>query len=147
MIINPPMYCKPIGAYIYIWVSKQWRIDYIGQTHANAGVIARAAQHARPNGTLRLKLEEMGIEWKDVTDGTFFSYELPAESEFLSLETSYRLAVEYLVQVGLYRVQDKLNPSLRIVSKVTATPYVKMQYLIKLAEKIICHFIEEYNKR
>lgn len=145
MITGIPIGCKEIGAYIYIWVSKKIKIAYVGQTHAKGGVVARANQHVKPGGTLRMKLEQIGYEWQEIDDLFVLTFPLPNENEFLSLESSYRLAVEYLVQVGLHQIQGRINPRLRIISTVTCTPQTKLQYIVNLAEEIIEQFVETYN--
>jgi len=145
MIESKIIHCKAIGAYIYIWISKQCQVAYVGQTHAKAGVVTRAAQHVRPNGTFRARLEDIGIDWDTINDWRILTYELPSKQEFLSLESSYRLAVEYLVQIRLYQIQAKINPKLRIVSKVTYTVHAKKQSIINIADEIIVQFIEKYN--
>lgn len=146
MIEGMPIGCKEIGAYIYIWISKEYRIAYVGQTHAKAGVVARAFQHVKPGGTLRSKVEKLGIDWDEVNDWYVLSFPLPSEPEFLSLESSFRLAVEYLVQVKLYQVQNQMNPRLRILSNVTCTPQTNLNYIIGLADKIVSDFLESYRK-
>ena len=145
MLPRIPIGCRTDTAYIYIWFSKKIQIAYVGQTHAKYGVVSRAFQHFQQEGTLRYKLYELGYVVEEVDDLYLLSFPLPREPEFLTLESSYRMAVEYLVQVGLYRMQGNLSPRLKIISSVNYTSPANLAYIIKLAEQILEQFVNTYH--
>jgi hypothetical protein len=93
-------------AYIYIWYSKKWRVVYVGQTNDIRGTLGRAISHVQENGTLRMRFEDTVGEALELADDLIMiSFPLPSEREFISLETSYREAVEFLVQTELQKIR------------------------------------------
>ena len=87
------------SAYIYIWFSKKDKIVYVGMTNNRVGTLGRAAQHLDLKGTLRQRFEEVrGYSINQSEDLILFTFSLPIKKEFITVEKSYREAVEYLVQ-------------------------------------------------
>lgn len=51
------------NAFIYLWISKKWKVIYVGQTNDRKGSFGRAFSHIQNNGTLRMRFEEeVGIK-------------------------------------------------------------------------------------
>lgn len=134
-------------AYLYIWVSKSHNIAYVGQTNANAGTLGRAAQHVGRSGTLRQCFEnETGLRLEQIQDLTCISYRLPTSKKFTSTESSYREAVEYLVQTGILDIRAALNPPIRPISNVRYSERSPVEEVIQCANKIILSFKSMYPK-
>lgn len=132
-------------AYVYIWFSKEYKILYVGQTNNKNSVLGRAVEHVYKDGTLRMRCLEQGIDLDEINDFILLSYELPREKRFTSIESSYRLAVEYRVQSKMHNIRGNVNPSFRIISKVTYTDYASNSQIVKIAQEIIEDFIKIYN--
>lgn len=133
-------------AYIYIWISKDYAIIYIGMTNNSCGPIGRANGHFNSRGTFRKRfLEEKGIGVENVSDMILLSFSLPKKREYISEESSYRESVEYLVMKELQLHRGLLAPSFDIISwhdrfpRRTTNSEVK-----KLAKEIANKFILAY---
>lgn len=134
------------NAYIYIWLSKKWKVIYVGQTNNCKGTIGRAIEHIGVDGTLRKRFKEkIGLNLEVSKDLYLLSFPLPQEKRYISLESSYRLAVEYNVQIGLRECRSSLNPVYDVISKVTYTDVASKHNVKELAEDIIQKFIKVYN--
>ena len=49
-------------AYVYIWISKSYKVIYIGMTNNSSGPIGRAQGHFNSKGTFRKRfLQERGL--------------------------------------------------------------------------------------
>lgn len=132
-------------AYIYLWISKAWRVIYVGQTNDKCGTLGRASSHVQKNGTLRTRFEEeAGINLEKATDLILLSYALPNKREFLSTESSYRESVEYLVQIKLRDIRADMSPSFNLISKIRTTSRSSNATLAKYAEEIVSHFQQIY---
>lgn len=132
-------------AYIYIWYSKQYKVLYIGQTNDANGTLGRAISHIKKNGTLRVRFEDhTGENLEKAEDLTLISFRLPQSQEFISIETSYREAVEYLVQSKLQKIRGTLNPVLKVISNVRYSDRIAEPLVKKVAEYIIDCFITSY---
>lgn len=130
-------------SYIYIWFSKVHRVIYIGMTNQRVGTLGRAKEHFQPNpiGTLRKRFyENRGYDIENVEDFTLFSFELPSERMFFSEETSYREAVEFLVQDKIRKESINFFPSIQIISKVRPNDRTSNKRIIRLANKIFNKF-------
>lgn len=132
-------------AYVYIWFSKSNRILYVGQTNDKNGVIGRAVSHVTNNGTLRDRCLEYGISMDEIDDFILLSYELPNERKYISTESSYRLAVEYTVQINMHRIRGNSNPPFRVISRVTYTEPASNTEIIKIASEIVSDFKRIYD--
>lgn len=132
-------------AYIYIWYSKKAKVAYVGQTNERHGVVGRASSHISINGTLRTRLfETEGTNIEDFDDWVLMSYRFPSAKKYISNESSYRLAVEYLVQTLLIEERGKLIPPLKIISNVTYTDHCNTAQVRRLAREILEEFKSSY---
>ncbi len=132
-------------AFIYIWLSKSEKLVYVGQTNDRFGTWGRSFGHIQPQGTLRMRCEQiLGIDVDFIEDLVLVSYLLPQTIEFTGEETSFRLAVEYLVQVGLQEKRKDLIPTFRIISNVSISDRTTNRTVKRLAEKIVADFVESY---
>lgn len=133
-------------AYIYLWLSKNWRVVYVGQTNDVKGTLGRACGHVATDGSLRRNFEnEIGIPLEQADDLLLISYSLPKSPEYLSLETSYREAVEYLVQVKLFQIRGNLSPPFRLISKVRPNDRVTEISINEYANAIVEDFQQSYS--
>lgn len=104
-------------AYIYIWISKNFAVVYVGMTNNSAGPIGRANGHFNSRGTFRKRfIEKKGIGIEKVEDMILLSFPLPTKRIYISEESSYRESVEYLVQKKLQMIRGSLLPSYDVVS-------------------------------
>ena len=134
-------------AYIYIWISKAERFIYVGQTNERFGTFGRGYAQIQPSGTLRIRcLERVGLELELVDDLHLVSFPLPSTNEFISNESSFRLAVEYLVQSGLHEAKKDVSPSFKIISKVATTGHTTNSTVKKIASDIVLEFKNCYNE-
>jgi hypothetical protein len=132
-------------AYIYIWFSKSERFLYVGQTNELYGTIGRFYSHIQSEGTLRKRcLDRVGIEIEHVNDLYLFSFPLPQTKEFISNESSFRLAVEYRVQSGLHDLKSKFNPCYRIISNVVTSNHIDNSQVVMFSNIIIKEFSTAY---
>lgn len=134
---------KPKIGYIYIWLSLSNRLIYVGETCSAHGVVGRARQHVSEVGTLNSKLSDNGYEMGKIEDFYLFSFELPNTWEYTNEETTYRCAVEYLVQIECQtRFQLEIGIDFYLVSHVDynqkcSTPQNKL-----IAQHIIAELID-----
>jgi len=135
---------NPTRAYIYIFVSPSNKIAYIGQTNSAMGVVGRTYQHFLSEGTFRSKVEELGFTLNTLGDLILLCYPLPDERRFISNESAYRLAVEYLVQVKLHKIRHKFKPCFLLISNVTYTSYADYVEIDNIAEEIVQDFFQLY---
>ena len=132
-------------AYIYIWLSKSHSFVYVGQTNERYGTWGRGYAHIQDTGTLRCRCEDkLGIYLDYVEDLVLFSYVLPNQPEFLGVESSYRLAVEYLVQVNLHQIRKDVVPKFSIVSNIVSTDRTADKLVKDLADSIVKDFFIRY---
>jgi hypothetical protein len=149
---NPPI-CSFISScfdgglpYIYLWVSKEWRVIYVGQTNDKCGTLGRASGHVQKGGTLRVRFEEeVGTYLEEATDLVLLTYALPSKKEFISAESSYREAVEYLVQIKLRDIRANVFPPFNLISKIRTTARSSNVTLAEYADSIVGHFQEVYS--
>ncbi len=132
-------------AYIYIWVSKSEKMVYVGQTNESYGTFGRGYSHLQSKGTLRNRcLERIGLFLEQIDDLHLYSYPLPNEAEFISVESSFRLAIEYLVQFKLYEKRKELNPTFQIISNIATNGRTNNSNVLRIAETIVKHFTDDY---
>jgi hypothetical protein len=133
-------------AYIYIWFSTEYKSVYVGQTNSESGVLGRAHGHVGRSGTLRHRFfDAYGEPLEHSTDWILLSFRLPAKKKFTSVESSYRLAVEYRVQSQLNEVRGDISPPFRIISNVTYTDHCSAPEVVSLSEEIIEAFKSNYS--
>jgi hypothetical protein len=132
-------------AYVYIWLSKKHRIVYVGQTNSARGTLGRARNHVGKLGTLRMRFEgETGERLETAEDLILASYALPQEPEYIGVETSYREAVEYLVQANLVIARGSLSPTFKLISKVRYTDRASSAFIQRYALEIVSDFSTRY---
>lgn len=134
-------------AYIYIWLSKTFKIIYVGMTNNSSGPIGRAHGHFNSKGTFRKRfLEEKGIGVENVSDMILLSFPLPSKAEYISVESSYRESIEYLVQKDLQIERGNLKPSYDVISWHDRFPRrTNNSQVKKIAKDIVDKFIERYS--
>lgn len=134
------------SAYIYIWFSKLYKVAYIGMTNNRVGTLGRATQHLDRNGTFRKRFEEHhGCSINMSDDLMLFSFLLPNNKEFITVETSYREAIEYLVQKDLTALKSTLKYPFEPVSKVRVSPRISNKIVRDIANEIVQRFSEAIN--
>ena len=134
-------------AYIYIWFSKKYRMVYVGETNNVYGVIGRGIQHIKKGeGTLYNKVFERGYNLYDIDDFMLLSYPLPREKKFMTEETSYRISVEYLVQIKLIEQRICVKNPYSIISNVVPGAFTKLKRLDDIANNIVDDFINLYDE-
>jgi hypothetical protein len=134
-------------AYIYIWLSFKAKVVYVGMTNSSRGTLGRAAAHVQNNGTFRKRfIEEVGKSPENYDDFKLFSFELPKQTYFISVERSYREAVEYLVQKELQIVRGSFNFPYTVISWVRNSPRTGNSTVIKSANEIAQKFVYVYSQ-
>jgi len=133
-------------SYIYIWLSKNHQVVYVGMTNRYSGTIGRADGHFNVTGTFRKRfIQNKGYNIERVTDMILLSFPLPNKKEYYSEERSYREAVEFLVHKELLRKRTKVNPTYDVVAWVRDAPKRTGNYEVqKLANEISQAFFAQY---
>lgn len=132
-------------AYIYVWVTKKYKSIYVGMTNDSSGSIGRAKGHFGHKGTFRKRFLEhsgLGIELAD--DLTLITYQLPKKREYISLESSYREAVEYLFQNLILSERQNFSPICEVVSWHKRTPRRASNSEVQDLAK---YFFEQFKKK
>jgi len=107
------------SAYVYVWITKERKSVYVGQTSGDGGVVGRAGAHVKSNGTLRERFyEAYGEQIECAEDWYILTFPLPKKKKYTGPESSYRNAVEYLVQTGLNEVRGSYVPPFRVISNI-----------------------------
>lgn len=135
-------------AWVYVWLSKAWRVAYVGQTRGELGTVGRSAQHLLPRdrpGFRRSFETETGAAVERAADLVLVSFVLPDDRLYHTLESSYREAVEYNVQTLLQKRRGVLTPPFRIVSKVRYFPLADQQDVTRIATEIVDRFAQMYD--
>ena len=134
-------------AYIYIWVSKTEKFIYVGQTNERNGTWGRGYSHVQSNGTLRARCsEQVGLGLELIPDLTLISYVLPQKREYIGIESSFRLAIEYLVQSKLYEERKNVTPIFKIISNISTTGQTNNSQVKEIASNIVKDFISVYRQ-
>jgi hypothetical protein len=134
-------------AYIYIWFTRNYKAVYVGQTNSECGTLGRAYAHLKSHGTLRERFYDVeGISIEVVDDLYLTSFQLPKKKKYTSVESSFRLSVEYLVQVKLNEIRSVSKPNFRIISNVTYTEYCSDKEVIRISNNIVKNFLSVFNK-
>ncbi|HAA13153.1 MAG TPA: hypothetical protein DCE41_16270 [Cytophagales bacterium] len=130
-------------AYIYVWVSLEYKFMYVGMTNSRVGTLGRANQHLDMRGTLRERfLMEFGLDIDTVSDLRLYSFPLPKSYLFFSVESTYREAVEYLVQKQLLEMISQLSVKYSIISRVRSNERTRNSRIRNLANEIIIQLIK-----
>lgn len=133
-------------AYIYIWLSKVHKVVYVGMTNTYSGTIGRADGHFRRNGTFRKRfLQARGYPIQMADDLILLSFQLPLKKEYISVERSYREAVEFLVHKELLLMRGNVSPTFDVVAWVRNVPHrTGNSEVQRLAKDIIDSFKVAY---
>jgi len=132
-------------AYVYIWLSKSAQAVYVGQTAGRTGSLGRGHAHSCTRGQLRRRLDKkLGVDPEDFDDFLLTSYLLPLSQEFIGPESSYREAVEYLVQTNLQQLRGGVRPGFRIISWVRSNDRTSDLGVQLLAQDIVADFLMSY---
>lgn len=132
-------------AYIYIWFSKIHQVIYVGMTNDRVGTLGRASSHMNQKGTLRANfLSNTGISIDNTTDFKLLTFLLPQKKEYISVERSYREAVERLVETELRRRRTTLTPTFEIISWTRNSPRTGNAEVQEIAGSIVQEFLGRY---
>ena len=116
-------------------------------TNHRVGTLGRAAQHLDIKGTFRQRFEEHnGCSINLSEDLILFSFTLPNDKKFHTVERSYREAVEYLVQKDLLVLKNKLKHPFEPVSWVRTNQRISNSEVKKIATEIVFEFSQALNK-
>jgi hypothetical protein len=137
----------PTPAYIYIWISHEIGCVYVGQTNGDGGVVGRAGAHVKRSGTLRERvLGRCDEQLESAKDWLLLSFVLPAKKNYTGAASSYREAVEYLVQTGLNEIRGDLERPFVIVSNINYSDYCRLLEVQKISSSIIQDFLDIYTR-
>ncbi len=111
-------------AYVYVWISVEKRIIYVGETRKERnGVLGRAYEHVSEEGTLRKRVYEHGYYLEEIDDFILLSFPLPTDTLYPNyiLSDKDRKAVEHLVQKNIDReIKDRMAKDFFPVSYTNA---------------------------
>lgn len=132
---------------VYVGCSKKTHIAYVGQTSGSGGLITRWAQHLGvTTSSFWRRVEERGdCSADNISDLMIFAVELGEESLWNGVESSYREAVEYLVQVAIRQFCGDLVPYLRVISHVRANETCSLGFVRERAEGVVADFFDWYS--
>ncbi|MEU3571045.1 hypothetical protein AB0E96_21880 [Kitasatospora sp. NPDC036755] len=124
-------------------------IAYIGMTVGGNGIFGRWGDHlgrALEKSSFRRRLHEFDDSaWGRLDDLVILWAEIGTASEFLTVETSHREGVEYLVQRQLRTLLAREKPSLTVISKVRSNRTVQLPMVQAAANEILGHFKKHFN--
>ena len=129
------------AGYVYLIFAPELPVLYVGQTRAFSGALGRLTQHLT-NGnhsTFRQRCQHiLGLEELDVGPIRFFACDLGRRREFHSDNSTYREAVEYVVQLELLKhVPDMTVHVGPIVSRVAANGYTSLDWVQRAASRLV----------
>ncbi|MEV6547683.1 hypothetical protein AB0M57_03125 [Streptomyces sp. NPDC051597] len=108
------------------------------------GIFGRWGDHlgrALEKSSFQRRLHEFDDSaWDRMDDLVIFWADMGEADEFLTLETSHREGVEYLVQRELRFLLGRGKPSLRMISKVRSNRTVQLPLVRAAADQVIAHF-------
>lgn len=132
-------------SFIYIWLSKNEQIVYVGMTNSFNGSIGRAGSHFSKQGSLRKRfLDKKGYYINITEDLLMYSFPLPQKKIYTSKEKSYREAIEYNVQKNLIINRSSVKPSFDVISWVRSSPRTSNLEVVKISNKIVSDFLKDY---
>lgn len=133
---------------MYCGYSKKVGAAYIGMTVGRNGIFGRWGDHlgrALEKSSFQRRLHEFDDSaWGRMNDLVIFWAEMGEEEQFLTVETSHREAVEYLVQRQLRIALAQGKPPLTVISKVRSNRTVQLPLVQRAAERVIGHFKEHF---
>ncbi|MCA1220003.1 hypothetical protein [Streptomyces sp. 8L] len=117
---------------------------YVGMTVGRNGIFGRWGDHlgrALEKSSFQRRLHEFDDSaWDRMDDLVIFWADMGQADEFLTLETSHREGVEYLVQRELRFLLGRGKPPLRMISKVRSNRTVQLPLVRAAADQVIAHF-------
>lgn len=156
--VNNLFHCRN-KSFIYFIFSRKYKICYVGQTANDLGPIARLVQHLKgadsgdaDKGTFNKRLyDAIGFSFISVPDLEIYFHALPDQRIYWSAETTYRNAVEYLVQMNLLALVKRIPgvddlPLMRFISKVSPTAAANELVIHEVAKNIVAKFVKVYNQ-
>ncbi|AKH83902.1 hypothetical protein AA958_18765 [Streptomyces sp. CNQ-509] len=108
------------------------------------GIFGRWGDHlgrALEKSSFQRRLNEFDDSaWQRMDDLVIFWADMGGADEFLTLETSHREGVEYLVQRQLRVLLARGNPPLNVISKVRSNRTVQLPLVQTAANQVVGHF-------
>ncbi|HHG83947.1 MAG TPA: hypothetical protein ENJ82_04295 [Bacteroidetes bacterium] len=124
-------------SYIYLVLSRSFRILYVGQTNDRIGTIGRLRGHLSVGGTFRKHFEEaIGEPLESVLDLELISFPLGRDPIFISEESAYREGVEFLVRKFLMQKLATRDTFFRFVGRVHPSSTSRLSHIISIAKSI-----------
>lgn len=149
-IVGSPQLCRA-RAYIYCGYSKKVGVAYIGMTVGRNGIFGRWGDHlgrALEKSSFRRRLHDFDDSaWSRMDDLIIFWADMGQADEFLTLETSHREGVEYLVQRQLRTVLARGKPPLTVISKVRSNRTVQLPLVQSSANEVVGRFQVHFGSR
>lgn len=142
-IVGSPSLCRA-RAYIYCGYSKKVGAAYVGMTVGRNGIFGRWGDHlgrALEKSSFQRRLHEFDDSaWDRMDDLVIFWADMGEADEFLTVETSHREGVEYLVQRELRLLLGRGKPFLRVISKVRSNRTVQLPLVQTAADQVVGRF-------
>ncbi|MFJ2342400.1 hypothetical protein [Streptomyces antimycoticus] len=139
-LVGDPGLCRA-RAYIYCGYSLEVGVAYIGMTVAQNGIFGRWGDHlgrALERSSFKRRLHEYDeLAWGKIDDLVIFWADMGSRGDFLTVETTHREAVEYLVQRELRLLLARSKPPLAVISKVRSNRAVKLSFVQESASRVI----------
>ncbi|MFC9649597.1 hypothetical protein [Streptomyces sp. NPDC056937] len=119
-------------------------IAYIGMTVGRNGIFGRWGDHlgrAIEKSSFQRRLHEFDHSaWSRMEDLVIFWADIGDSDEFLTLETSHREGVEYIIQRQLRVILARSKPPLTVISKVRSNRTVQFPLVQAAANQVIEYF-------
>jgi hypothetical protein len=132
------------AAYIYCGYSLNVGVGYVGMTLDRRGVLGRWAAHLSgeaDRSSFRRRLDEWDEDaWSRLDDLAIFWADLGPFEAFLTLETSHRESVEYLVQRDLRTLLVRKRIPIQIVSVVRSNSTADLPVVKEAAGRVLASF-------
>jgi hypothetical protein len=135
-------------AYIYCGYSRKVGVAYVGMTIGRRGVLGRWADHLSrdiDSSSFRRRLYNWDESaWSRLDDLVIFWADIGDAPEFLTLETSHRESVEYLVQREIRSIVAGGMFPLRVISVVRPNYTVDLPIVRDAAKFVLNAFRQHY---
>jgi hypothetical protein len=137
--------------YIYCGYSRQLGFAYIGMTLDRRGVLGRWADHLSRDpveSSFRRRLHEWDSSaWQRLNDLVIFWADMGDASQFITVDTSHREAVEYLVQNQIRVIVAGGAQPLHVISRVRSNQTVNLPIVRSSARMILDAFQLHYKSQ
>jgi hypothetical protein len=135
-------------AYVYCGYSRKLGVAYVGMTVGRGGVLGRWVDHLSRDtnsSSFRRRLYEWDDSaWSKLDDLVIFWADIGDAPEFLTVETSHRESVEYLVQRELRSIVAGGTSPLHIISVVRSNNTVDLPVVRDAAKFVLDAFKQHY---